>query len=166
MTSGEMIGTSVHEGRVLPAWIDFNDHMNVAYYVHAFDLGTDALWEVFGITDQHIAETRGSTFAVECHVLYLSELNLDEPYVVTSQVLGYDEKRIHQFQRMYNGETGVLAATCEWMNLYVDLESRRVSRWPEAILAEIGKFAGAQAGQTRPHEVGSRMAIKNPLYTL
>ena len=60
---------------------------------------------------------------------YLSELNVDESYVVTAQVLGYDEKRIHQFQRMYHGETGDLAATAEWMNLHVDLGARRVTPW-------------------------------------
>jgi acyl-CoA thioester hydrolase len=162
----EIIGTPVHEGRVLPAWIDFNDHMNVAFYVHAFDLGIDELWTRFGITEQYIADTRGSTFGVECHVRYLSELNLDDPYVVTSQILGYDEKRIHQFQRMYHGETRELAATAEWMNLHVDLDQRRVTPWPDAILEGIGQFAAAQTGQDRPAEAGSRMTIKSPLYTL
>jgi acyl-CoA thioester hydrolase len=161
-----MIGVPVHEGRVRPEWIDFNDHMNVAYYVHAFDLGIDELWTRFGITDAYIAETRGSTFGVECHVRYLSELNLDEPYIVTAQILGYDQKRIHQFQRMYHGETGDLAATAEWMNLHVDLGTRRVTPWPDPILAAIAVFADAQAGQSRPDEAGSRMTIRQPVYTL
>ena len=30
------------EGKVLPAWIDYNGHMNVAYYLVAFDTGLDA----------------------------------------------------------------------------------------------------------------------------
>jgi acyl-CoA thioester hydrolase len=161
-----LMGVPVYEGKVRPEWIDFNDHMNVAYYVHAFDLGIDALWTQFGITEAYIAETRGSTFGVECHVRYLSELNLDDPYIVTAQVLGYDEKRIHQFQRMYHGSTGDLAATAEWMNLHVDLDARRVTPWPAHILAAIAAFADAQDDQSRPEAAGSQMTIRQPLYTL
>jgi acyl-CoA thioester hydrolase len=161
-----MLGTAVYEGRVLPEWIDVNQHMNVAYYLLAFDHGVDALWTGFGITDEYISDTQGSTFAVECHVTYQKELHEDDPFVVTSQILGYDEKRIHQFQRIYHAETGFLAATAEWMNLHVSLETRRVSPWPEHILKIIGEFSVGQAGQTRPKEAGKQMSIRNPLYTL
>ena len=52
MSTVRMIGSPVYEGAVKSEWIDFNQHMNVAYYVLAFDLGIDALWFVFGIDDQ------------------------------------------------------------------------------------------------------------------
>ena len=51
MARDDIIGVEVSSGRVLPAWIDVNNHMNVAYYVLAFDQGVDALWDRFGITD-------------------------------------------------------------------------------------------------------------------
>lgn len=166
MSQVERIGSVVCEGVVKPEWIDINRHMNVAYYVLAFDLGIDALWTEFGIDDDYIDSTRGSTFAVECHVSYLNELNENDPYVVTSQLLGYDEKRIHQFQRLYHAEAGFLAATAEWMNLHVNLETRRVTPWPDSVLARIADFSTSQAGQSRPEQAGHRMSIKKPLYTL
>jgi acyl-CoA thioester hydrolase len=166
MTQDEMIGVRVGEGVVKPEWIDVNRHMNVAYYVLAFDLGVDALWDDFGIDGDYIDSTSGSTFAVECHVSYLQELNENDPYIVTSQVLGYDEKRIHQFQRLYHGEKGFLAATAEWMNLHVSLETRRVTPWPEPILKRISDFSTTQAGQSRPAEAGHQMSIKKPIYSL
>jgi len=52
------------------------------------------------------------------------------PYVITAQILAFDDKRIHQFQRMYHAEEGFLAATCEWMNLHFDPGIRRVASWP------------------------------------
>lgn len=166
MSQHEMIGTVVCEGVVKPEWIDFNRHMNVAYYVLAFDLGVDALWSDFGIDDHYIDSTKGSTFAVECHVSYLNELNEGDPYIVTSQLLGFDEKRIHQFQRLYHAENGFLAATAEWMNLHVNLDTRRVTPWPDEILNKIAAFSTSQAGQARPGEAGHRISIKKPLYTL
>ena len=156
----------LHQGRVKPEWIDYNGHMNVAYYVLAFDLGIDALWEQFGITDEYIDTTSGSTFGVECHVTYQKELHEGDPYIITSQVLGYDQKRIHQFQRLYHAETGFLAATCEWMNLHVDLEARRVSPWPDHVLARIRDFAARQSGRDWPDEAGNRMSITTPLFRL
>ena len=166
MTATEILGTPVNEGRVLPEWIDSNQHMNVAYYVLAFDHGIDALWESFGITDDYINETQGSTFAVECHLTYVNELHEGDRYLITSQVLGYDEKRIHQFQRIYHADKGYLAATAEWMNLHVNLGTRRVSPWPEPILAAIGEFATRQARQERPTQAGRQMSLKAPLYCL
>ena len=111
--SDSMTGIEVYRGRVQPGWIDVNKHMNVAYYVLAFDLGVDALWSRFGITAEWIAATQGSTFAVEAHVTYQAELNLDDEFVVTSEILAFDSKRVHQFQRMYRAADDVLVASCE-----------------------------------------------------
>jgi acyl-CoA thioester hydrolase len=159
----EFEGHEVCTGSVKPEWIDINGHMNVAYYLVAFDQGVDSLFDRLGISDEYIGSTRGSTFAVECHVTYQREVNERDPYRVTSQVLAYDEKRIHQFQRLYHRDEGYLAATAEWMNLHVNLNSRRVSPWPEAILRSIGEFTAGQLSLPLPSEAGKRMHIKQPL---
>jgi len=166
MTAGpELSGAEVYRGSVSSDWIDVNRHMNVAYYLLAFDLAVDALWTRFGITEESIASTQGSTFAVESHVTYQSELALGDEFVITTQVLAYDEKRLHQFQRMFRAEDSRLAATCEWMNLHVDLRQRKVTPWPEAVLDRIAVFSAAQAGGEPPPEAGRRMRIREPLYT-
>ena len=160
-----MQGVEVARGHVLPEWIDYNGHMNVAYYVLAFDWGIDALWADFGITVEHVEEQQSSTFAVESHVLYKQELKLDDPYVITSQILAFDEKRIQQFQRMYHAEEGFLAATCEWMNLHFDTRIRRVAPWPDEIRARIAEFADNQGQQPWPEQAGQRMHVKQPIFS-
>ncbi len=160
----QRLGFDVYEGAVQPDWIDVNEHMNVAYYLLAFDLGVDALWTRFGITDESIGETGGSTFAVECHVTYQAELGLGDAFVVTSEILAFDAKRIHQFQRMYRSRDGAIAATCEWMNLHVDLGERRVAPWPVPVLERIGAIANAQPQGAFPYEAGKRMRVPKPMY--
>jgi acyl-CoA thioester hydrolase len=162
----DILGVEVSRGRVLPEWIDINNHMNVAFYVLAFDQGVDALWAEFGITEDHIQEMNSSTFAVESHVVYRRELTLDEPYIVTAQILAFDEKRIHQFQRLYHGEEHYLAATAEWMNLHVDLNTRRVAPWPATILDDIRKVAAAQGDWAWPKDAGRRMHVPSPLFSM
>jgi len=166
MADTEIVGVEVSSGRVLPEWIDVNNHMNVAYYVLAFDRGVDSLWSRFGITDEHIREYQSSTFAVESHVMYRRELQLDDPFIVTAQILAFDEKRIHQFQRLYHAGEHFLAATAEWMNLHVDLATRRVAPWPNAILDDIQKVAVTQGEWPYPREAGRQMRISKPIYSV
>jgi acyl-CoA thioester hydrolase len=161
-----MKGLTVTNGLVRPEWIDINGHMNVAYYVLAFDRAVDDLWAQLGITDEYIRSGAGTTFAVECHVTYQRELREEDPYVVTSEILAYDEKRIHQFQRMYHAEQHFLSATAEWMNLHVDLKTRRVSRWPDFALSALAALTGSQADARFPEEAGKRMTVAKPLYSM
>jgi acyl-CoA thioester hydrolase len=166
MPIDEFEGAPTTSGVVKPEWIDINSHMNVAYYVLAFDLAVDALWAKFGISDEYIHNTRGSTFAVECHVNYLRELKEGQAYCITSQILAYDAKRIHQFQRMYHADEKYLVATAEWMNLHVDLDTRKVSTWPDAILQSISERASEQGPSAFPVAAGQKMSVAKPLYRL
>ena len=160
-----MHGVEVLRGQVLPAWIDINDHMNVAYYLLAFDHAVDALWERFGLDETYIRTHNSSTIAVESHVTWQREIVEGDPYVITSQVLAWDEKRIHQFQRMYHATEGFLAATCEWMNLHFDPAARRVAPWPDEIRARIADFTDNQGTHPWPPEAGRILHVKQPVFT-
>ena len=161
----ELIGIEVTRGRVLPEWIDINDHMNVAYYLLAFDHAVDDLWQTFGLTEDYIRTHSSSTIAAESHVTWQREVVEGAPYVITSQVLAYDAKRIHHFQRMYHADDGFLSATCEWMSLHFDTSIRRVAPWPDEIRARIAQFAENQGSLSWPPEAGRRMQVKEPLYS-
>ena len=161
-----MQGIEIARGTVLPEWIDYNDHMNVAYYLLAFDHAVDELWRVFGLTEEYVRTHSSSTVAAESHVTWQREIVEDEPYIITTQILAYDEKRIHQFQRMYHGDEGFLAATCEWMNLHFDTNIRRVAPWPDDIRARIAEFADNQGKHPWPDEAGRRMHVKRPVFSL
>lgn len=160
----ELAGIEVMRGNVLPEWIDVNDHMNVAYYLLAFDKAVDALWGRFGLTEDYVLNQNGSTIAVESHVTWQREILEGDPYIITAQILAFDEKRIHQFQRMYHAEEGFLSATCEWMNLHFDPSARRVTPWPMEIRAEIADFADSQGKQPWPEEAGKQMEIREPIF--
>jgi acyl-CoA thioester hydrolase len=162
----EVFGFPVTQGVVRPEWIDINGHMNVAYYVLAFDKAVDDLWARLGVTDEYIRTTSGSTFAVECHVTYQRELRESDPYQVTAEILAYDEKRIHQFQRMYHAREKFLAATAEWMNLHVDLGTRKVNPWPGFVLEALREFTRLQVNAELPPEAGKKMTIANPVYSM
>jgi acyl-CoA thioester hydrolase len=147
-------------GRIIevrPEWVDYNGHMNVAYFVLAFDLAIDEVWERIGFTAGYREARRGTTFAVESHTTYARELTEGAPMRFTMQLLGYDEKRIHHFYRMYHAEAGYLAATCEWMTLHVDLDTRRVAPMPADIRDALAALWRTHVHLPWPEEAGRSM---------
>ena len=164
MTDSERLGDDIHHGKVLAEWIDINQHMNVAYYVLAFDLAIDSLWENFGITEDHINTSDSSTFAVESHVTWQRELSEGDDYIITTQILAYSDKGIHQFMRMFHAEERFLAATSEWLNFHVDLSERRVAPWPDPIMALIKSYVDRQPDWKWPPLAGKQMALRQPIF--
>jgi acyl-CoA thioester hydrolase len=116
--------------------------MNLAYYLVAFDLATDALWPSLGLGEGFRARGLG-TFAVESWQSYRREVLLDAPLAAESAVLGHDAKRLLVAHRLFHASEGWLSAENEVLFLCVDLATRRVAGWPEDVLAA---FAAARSG--------------------
>lgn len=148
-----------YRGRVLPEWVDYNGHMNVAYYVLAFDQATDVLFDFLGFDEAYRQRTGCSLFALEQHVSHFDEVRLGDRLRITTQVLGHDAKRLHHFHRMYHAEKGYLAATTELMGLHVDLTQRRGCPYPPELLARLEAVAAAHAGLPRAPETGRGIAL-------
>ena len=152
----------LYRAAVEPDWIDYNGHMNVAYYVLVFDRATDAFLDYLGLDEALREATGSSTFSVEAHITYQREVAQGDPLRFTTQLLGYDRKRIHYLHKMYHAEEGYLASTVEWMTLHVDLKIRKVAPLPPQVLARLAEIQAAHAGLEVPAEVGRVMRRPEP----
>ncbi len=150
-----------HRAVVLPDWIDYNGHMNVAYYLLAFDHATDDFLDFLGLDEGHRKAAGGSTFAGEIHLTYQREVEAGAPLRITSQLLGYDEKRLRFFNKMYHADEDFLAATMESLTLYVDLGRRRVAAFPDRILRRLAEVMEVHGRLPAPEEAG-RVIVKPP----
>ncbi len=151
-----------YRGKVLPAWIDYNGHMNVAYYLLAFDHATDLFFDALGLGDAHRETERCTTFGAEIHLAYLRELKQDDPIRVTTQLLSFDEKRFRFFHRMYHDGAGFEAATMEGISLHVHMDRRKVTPFPPHISASLAARFAAQGDLPLPDSAG-RGIQKPPL---
>src|SRR3954451_11575684 len=88
--------------RVEPAWIDYNGHLNMAYYNVLFDRCVDEAYELLGIGAEYLTPQPHPPSTAEPHVRYLRELHEGEPARVTFQLLDCDSKRIHYFQQLFH----------------------------------------------------------------
>jgi acyl-CoA thioester hydrolase len=148
-------------GEVLAEWIDYNGHMNLAYYTVLFDQATDLLFDVLGLGLDYRERTKQGTFVAETHNLYERELLLGARVRVATQILGLDRKRLCLGHEMYalDGD-GRRAATQELMFLHVDLAARRVAPFPEDLYRRIAAAAASHAAALpRPAWAGRRIAM-------
>jgi len=142
------------EQQVENAWIDYNGHMNMAFYNVAFDRGVDHFFDLLGIGAAYAASGQGSCFVLEAHVTYLQELKLGDPLRIELQVIAHDHKRIHFFENMFHATDGYLAATSEQMTLHVDLRTRRSAPFPEAVQTSLGRLMATHSKLERPPQLG------------
>jgi len=149
-----------HSGRVKPEWIDVNGHMNLAYYLLAFDQGTDTLLHHHGIGSTYTRSSNCGFFVLETHLTYEQELLEGEPFRLHTQILGLDAKRVHYFHAMHHAETGFLAATNEIMAVHVDLAVRRSAPWPEAAFRSLTAMAEAHRAVPRPPQAGRSIGME------
>lgn len=147
------------ERRVDAAWIDYNGHMNMAYYNLVFDQALDQVFDELGIGAAYVASGAGSCFTVEIHVSYVQEVRLDDPLRITFQLLDWDEKRLHLFGSMYHATDGYLAATSEQLSLHVDLGTRKAGPFPMDAQRRIAGLMAAHRPLPMPEQVGHVIGI-------
>lgn len=141
------------------AWIDYNGHMNMAYYHLVFDEALDLVLDSLGIGPAYVRERQYSLFTVETHVHYLGELALGDPIRVEYRFLDWDDKRLHCYGEMYQGENGRLAATSEQLSLHIDLRMRRAAPFPEDVVRLLAAVMDEHSALPRPDRVGHVMGI-------
>ena len=112
--------------KVIKEWTDYNGHLNVAFYIHVFDIAADVMLDNFKMGGESAKKDKKSTFVVEMHTHYNQEVKLGEEVETHLTYVDHDKKRIHYRLSMFHKEKKYLAATNEVLSLYVDLSKRKV----------------------------------------
>ena len=147
--------------KVPPEWIDYNGHMNVAYYTMAFDTAADEILnDYLGIGETLAREGRHGPMALQTQIHYLAELLEGTGFACDFQLLDADQKRIHFFMTMVNLETGNAAATYESLTMNVDLVARRSAPYPDWAQERIQRMRARHADLPHPAQAGNRIGIR------
>ena len=145
--------------QIEPQWIDYNGHLNMAYYNVMFDRALDELWLRFGIGPDYKKARHGSTFTAECHVRYLREIHLGDPVQISMLLVKADEKRLHTFEELRHATEGWLSATSETIHIHIDMSARKTAPFPPDIRARIEAVAKAHSAVARPEGIGRKIAM-------
>ena len=147
--------------KIKSAWCDYNDHLNMAYYILIFDHATDIFHESIGLDEAYRKTADCSTFAVETHTNYLSEVRDADQVYVTTQLLDQNEKCLHYFHRMFHSEKHYLAATTEIMTVHVNLSARKVVPMPGRIQQKVATLCRQHSVLDAPKQQGCKIGIRN-----
>lgn len=126
--------------KIKKEWVDYNEHLNMAYYVLIFDLAWEVALEKFNMGGTAAEKLNRSTMVVETHTAYIKELKENDDVQVNLTYFDHDKKRLHLKCEMYEKEKKTLAATMESVSLYIDLSKRKVTEFEEDKLEIMKNF--------------------------
>lgn len=149
----------LYRATVRPDWIDYNGHMNVAYYTLVFDLAADAMLDTLGLGEAYRQATGCSVFVRESHVVYDREVVVGSTLEVEGLLLDNDDRRLVLFQQMREVGLEGTVATCEVLCVHVNLASRRSLPWPEGHGAAIAQAQRSDSALPPPARAGRSIAL-------
>ncbi len=151
---------SLHREKVRQEWIDYNGHLNMGFYLLAFDHATDAFLDYIGLGEEYASNGDGTTFSLEAHVSYLAEVRHNDLLRFETYVFDFDEKRIHYAHAMYHDTEDYLASTNELVTLHVNRLKRRSAPMPSAVLGLLSLIKTAHITLEKPPGMSRRMGLK------
>ena len=142
-----------------PDWIDYNGHLNMAFYNVLFDRSSDDVFELLGVGPDYARQQKLTIFTAETHICYVQELHLAHRVTVSYQLIDHDAKRLRAYQEIRHVD-GWLAATCKSLSLHVDMSGPRVADFRRR---DLGAHRCARRGPwraARPERAGRAIGIK------
>ena len=112
-------------------WTDYNNHMNMAYYVLAFDQTWEIILEKFRMGEKSAKDTLRSTMVVETRTTYDGEVKEGDEVEIVLTFFDHDRKRLHFKMEMIEISSRKLSATIEMLALYIDLSKRKVTEFED-----------------------------------
>ena len=126
----------VSQGKVKEDWIDYNGHMNMAYYVQCFEESSDFLLEHMDLGYRYAIEEQKGVFVIKCEINYRKEINLYENFIISLEELVCKGKKLIVGLKMLN-ENYETIADYKILNLNVDLETKKSSTFSPKIIAQL-----------------------------
>ena len=126
--------------KIINEWTDYNNHMNLSYYILLFDMGAEQILSKFHMGEHSAKTTKKSTMVVETHTTYNNEVKEGEEVEINLSYFDHDKKRLHYKLEMYEKNKKTLSATTEVLALYIDLNFRKVSKFENEKVMNMDQF--------------------------
>jgi acyl-CoA thioester hydrolase len=127
---------AISEGAVHDDWIDYNGHMNMAYYVQCFEETSDFLLEHMDLGYRYALDEQKGVFVIKCEINYRKEINLHEDFVISLQELICKGKKLIVGLKMMNKESETIA-DYRILNLNVDLQSKKSIPFSQEVVSQL-----------------------------
>ena len=127
---------AVSQGTVKDDWIDYNGHMNMAYYVQCFEETSDFLLEHMNLGYRYAIEEQKGVFVIKCEINYRKEINLNEDFIISLEDLICKGKKLTVGLKMLNVGSETIA-DFQILNLNVDLQTKKSVPFSQMISSQL-----------------------------
>ena len=126
--------------KIIKEWVDYNNHLNMAYYILIFDQGLEVLLEKFKMGADSARNEKRSTMVVETNTKYINEVKEGDEVDIMLTFFDHDKKRLHLKLEMIEKKTKKISASMEWISLYINLETRKVTEFEDEKIIIMNDF--------------------------
>ena len=127
-----MLNQFITKINVQKEWIDYNNHMQDAYYGLAFSYAVDHFQDAVGFDENYRSRTGCTIFVVEDHKFYLNEVKLESELVIRTTLLDADKKKFILQSQMFVNDKNV--ATSEMLQAHVKtVPKSKITEMPQFI---------------------------------
>ena len=141
-------------------WTDYNNHMNMAYYVLVFDQVWEIMLEKFKMGENSAKTTNMSTMVVETFTTYNNEVKEGDEVEITLTFFDHDKKRLHYKMEMIEKSSKKLSATIEMLSLYIDLSKRKVSEFENEKIKIMDDFINLNSSKFKKENLNFSNKLK------
>ena len=125
--------------KVLPDWIDYNQHMQDAYYGLAFSYAVDHFQDCVGFDERYRTQSGCTIYVLEDHKFYLNEVKLGSELVIRTRLVDADKKKFILHSEMSVQDT--LVATSEMLQAHINTNPKpKVTEMPLEIYEIFNKL--------------------------
>ena len=132
--------------KIIKEWVDYNNHLNMAYYILIFDQALEVMLEKFKMGADSAKNEKRSTMVVETNTKYINEIKESDEVDIMLTFFDHDKKRLYLKLEMIEKKTKKITASIEWLSLYVNLETRKVSEFENHKIKIMGDFIALNKG--------------------
>jgi acyl-CoA thioester hydrolase len=110
-----------------PEWIDYNGHVNMAYYLVMFDNSLEEFVAPLGLGEDYLKATNCSYFIADMKISYLRELKLTDKAIIRFRLIDYSDKAFHYGMELFHAEEHFLSAAMEGVSIHVDMAVKKAT---------------------------------------
>tara|TARA_B110001450_G_scaffold86045_1_gene82003 strand:+ start:307 stop:774 length:468 start_codon:yes stop_codon:yes gene_type:complete len=126
--------------KIIEEWVDYNNHLNMTYYILIFDQALEVILEKFKMGADSAKNEKRSTMVVETNTKYINEVQEGNEVDILLTFFDHDKKRLHLKMEMVKKKTKRILASIEWLSLYVNLETRKVTEFENEKIEIMDRF--------------------------
>jgi acyl-CoA thioester hydrolase len=136
-----MLNEFVFKLPVKSEWIDYNQHMQDAYYGLAFSYAVDHFQNCVGFDERYRTQSGCTIYVVEDHKFYLNEVKLGSELVIKTSLLDTDKKKFVLYSQMFVQD--VIVAISEMLQVHVNTKPKpKITEMPIEIYQSFNKLLG------------------------